>query len=303
MANNMYEFFQVFFTKYPKYSNLRFFVTGESYAGHYVPAVAARIFRGNQAGEGIHINLSGIAIGNGLVNPAVQYTKYAPYAHDHQLVNDKEYGLMNAMLPLCEVGIVNCAQNSTLGWLACINAYVICNAAELMPVTFTGVNPYDVRTQCTVQPLCYDFTLLPKFLQKPDVIQALGVQGHTWTDCNRLVTMELVFAGDWMLNFASDIPQLLTSNISVLVYNGEYDFMCNWYGSQAWTEALVWSGQIPFQQAQNQTWVVDGQTSGSFKSYGGFTFLRVADSGHMVPRDQPKRALTMINNFVHGSKL
>jgi serine carboxypeptidase-like clade 4 len=34
-----------------------FYITGESYAGHYIPAFAARVHRGNKAKEGIHINL------------------------------------------------------------------------------------------------------------------------------------------------------------------------------------------------------------------------------------------------------
>ena len=34
-----------------------FFITGESYAGHYIPAFASRIQKGNKAKEGVHINL------------------------------------------------------------------------------------------------------------------------------------------------------------------------------------------------------------------------------------------------------
>lgn len=38
-----YVFLQEFLRIYPQYQHLDFFVTGESYAGHYVPAVANRI--------------------------------------------------------------------------------------------------------------------------------------------------------------------------------------------------------------------------------------------------------------------
>lgn len=34
-----------------------FYITGESYAGHYIPAFAARVHRGNKAKEGIKIKL------------------------------------------------------------------------------------------------------------------------------------------------------------------------------------------------------------------------------------------------------
>ncbi len=59
----MYEFLQQFFKKFPKFQNRPFFVTGESYAGHYVPAISARIIRGNKNNEGLAINIQGSAIG------------------------------------------------------------------------------------------------------------------------------------------------------------------------------------------------------------------------------------------------
>lgn len=48
---------QVFFKEHPEYANNDFYITGESYAGHYIPALASRIHRGNKASEGIRINL------------------------------------------------------------------------------------------------------------------------------------------------------------------------------------------------------------------------------------------------------
>lgn len=48
---------QAFFTEHPELVKNDFFITGESYAGHYIPALASRINAGNKAREGIHINL------------------------------------------------------------------------------------------------------------------------------------------------------------------------------------------------------------------------------------------------------
>eukprot|EP00501_MAST-03F_sp_TOSAG23-6_P000285 GSMAST32.ASY1.ANO1.291.1 assembled CDS len=58
-----------------------FFVFGESYAGHYVPAVTHRIYEGNKnvkSGD-IYIPLKGLAIGNGLTDPEIQYAKYVRF--------------------------------------------------------------------------------------------------------------------------------------------------------------------------------------------------------------------------------
>jgi carboxypeptidase C (cathepsin A) len=44
----------------------------ESYAGHYIPALAGFIFDQNAQGSNPHINLQAVAIGNGLVDPLLQ---------------------------------------------------------------------------------------------------------------------------------------------------------------------------------------------------------------------------------------
>jgi len=75
MAEDMYQFLQIFFHSYPHFAKLGFFITGESYAGHYIPALSAYILRKNDnlpAGD-IVINQVGLAIGNGLVDPLIQY--------------------------------------------------------------------------------------------------------------------------------------------------------------------------------------------------------------------------------------
>lgn len=42
---------------HPELADNEFFVTGESYAGHYVPAVASAVYRARELGHGPRINL------------------------------------------------------------------------------------------------------------------------------------------------------------------------------------------------------------------------------------------------------
>jgi carboxypeptidase C (cathepsin A) len=57
VAEDMYSFLQEFFKAHPEYSDREFYVFGESYGGHYAPAISNRIFTGNNNKEGLYINL------------------------------------------------------------------------------------------------------------------------------------------------------------------------------------------------------------------------------------------------------
>jgi cathepsin A (carboxypeptidase C) len=59
VAADMYNFLQQFFIAHPEYSARDFFVFGESYAGHYVPAVTHLIWKNNKSLQpgAIKINL------------------------------------------------------------------------------------------------------------------------------------------------------------------------------------------------------------------------------------------------------
>ena len=66
-ALDAYHFLINFFKGYPEFAKLPFHITGESYAGVYVPHIADAILTGNEGG-GLNpkINLKGLAVGNGL---------------------------------------------------------------------------------------------------------------------------------------------------------------------------------------------------------------------------------------------
>jgi len=190
--------------------------------------------------------------------------------------------------------------NQTLRFLACSNAYDVCNIGELIPIQDSGVNLYDVTKPCTKPPLCYDFSKETAWLNDPKNIAAIGAKKKSWTSCNREVEIKLVFAGDWMLTFKDAVKSLLEGDIPVLIYHGENDIIVNWMGGQAWTNALQWSGSSGFANAKNTTYTVDGETAGSFKSFKGLTFMKLASAGHLVPMDQPKTALDMLSKFLAG---
>ena len=60
-----------FFGKYPELQANSFYITGESYAGIYVPTLAKAVVQGNAAGVNPKINLKGIMVGNGCLGNSV----------------------------------------------------------------------------------------------------------------------------------------------------------------------------------------------------------------------------------------
>lgn len=56
------------FRKFPEFSEHEFFISGESYAGIYVPTLAYNILLHNAYTSGAKINLKGIAVGNGVTD-------------------------------------------------------------------------------------------------------------------------------------------------------------------------------------------------------------------------------------------
>ena len=126
------------------------FVTGESYAGHYVPAVASRVFRAAKAGETV-IPLAGFAIGNGLVDPAIQYGAYLDFAVQNDLLSPSVRDAAMTLYPACKMALEACDAAS---WDAeCVAAVEFCQVTMFGPVLVAnpGINVYDYSKLCEVR--------------------------------------------------------------------------------------------------------------------------------------------------------
>ena len=150
MASDMYEFLGAFMDKYKAagrdYTKLDFHIVGESYAGHYVPALSAKIVRENAASNATRtINYVGSAIGNGLTDPQVQFAHYATYLETYnpacyqgQCVKPAAIELMKAIDPICTgltAGCNNATLNSTFQYTDCLMAYARRRSAEHLIAT------------------------------------------------------------------------------------------------------------------------------------------------------------------------
>lgn len=272
---------------------------------HYVPAITHRIHRGNEnpTDKTIKLNLTGLAIGNGLTDPEEQYKWYPEMvwnnSHHIKVVDEKVYDAMKAVVPKCTKLIHQCnAGDSTLNNFACQSAFVLCNMGLTSPYQATGLNPYDIRKKCEHPPLCYDFSFVGEFLNLESTKTALGIDekhSHNWQACNYGINMK--FHTDWMKDFSHYVGDLLEAGYPALIYTGDVDFICNYLGNKAWTLGLEWAHKEDFNAAKPHDW---NSGKGEARTANGFTFLQVYDAGHMVPTDQPEASLDMVKNFLSG---
>ncbi|KAJ2840763.1 hypothetical protein J3B02_006174, partial [Coemansia erecta] len=163
----------------------------------------------------------------------------------------------------------------------------------------SGANPYDVRTPCEGGDLCYPILAdIDKFLNMPEVQKELGSDVSKFESCSQKVYTGFTLNGDWMKPYVFEIPPLLEAGIRVLIYAGDADFICNWYGNKAWAQELEWSGSQGFGSESDHEWAVDGKAAGEARSHKNFSFVRVFGAGHMAPYDQPENSLDLVNRWV-----
>lgn len=286
VAEQFEAFILGFYTKYPDFKGRDLYITGESYAGHYIPFITSRLLQSEPV-KAVGVNLKGIAIGNGLVDPYNQVMGYPVFAYQNKLINKigetaLTYGfkfcqlLMKYNIPVVSIYVCNLLTASVLG-------------NPLSP----RFNVYDIRKKCEFPPLCYDFSDIDNYLNRKDVQAALGVEGRKWEACNMKV--HLAMLSDYNTNAAIKVIDILDKGLKVLIYNGDKDYICNWVGGEMWVRSLLWKGKKDFDKLKFQ----DIGYGLSLK-LDNFEFIRFKDAGHMVPMDKPDDALTMLHRLIYN---
>ncbi|KAE9004654.1 hypothetical protein PR003_g18533 [Phytophthora rubi] len=309
VQENIYAFLQGFLDKHPEFEDRPLFLTGESYAGHYIPAAAHKIHLENKAAKTRRLNLQGIAIGNGLTNTVVQSE------HGLDMVNNS-YGvklmddetLVNAKIAAsqCTALVTSCQTNTSV----CIDAAQFCQFNVMGAYAAAGRNMMDIRQECVeLDPImCYGDMIqrITSYLNSAAVRSYLNVSDVHPTPWQSIAAdVEVAFAADMMKTFEQDVAALLSdSSVRVLIYHGDADLVCNWYGGLAWTRALQWQHQDEFNAAEQRAFEVNARDAGAVWAYTDrLTFLRVFNAGHLAPMDQPEVALEMINRFLRSETL
>ncbi|KAJ3084500.1 hypothetical protein HDU99_000502 [Rhizoclosmatium hyalinum] len=300
-------FFQLLFFNLPRYAKNPVHLFGESYAGHYIPAIGRKIFRENNEAPSknpnrIHVNLASIGIGNGWVRSLLQYDYFADYLIDEKygpFITEEKYKSLKQKFPVCEFLGRQCERAPSK--ITCILANYYCERAFAFPDEVKR-NPYDVRMECDdeVAP-CYTIqTDIDVYLNQKWVQELIGVDME-YVGCSGSVGTSFFYTGDGEFRYDTAVAELLEGDVKVLIYNGDADFVCNYIGSESWLNAMEWNGQGGYLAAPERPFIVEENEAGTFKTYGSLTYVKIYEAGHMVPYDKPVESLDMLTRWISES--
>ncbi|KAJ6476261.1 Alpha/Beta hydrolase protein [Mycena sanguinolenta] len=326
-GKDVYAFLELFLSRFPEYSKQPLHISGQSYAGTYLPNVAKAIWAGNKQLASTpgrrrpalkKINLESIMIGNGITDPYIQMGSVADYACEgpYPLYSDPqgpECTQLRVKIPTCQRMIKSCYSYNSRA--TCVPAVLYCNSQVFGPLAQTGRNLYDVRKPCEPEKngLCYEeFNWIDTWMNDPLVKVALGVEpSRKFASCSTQVSLAFLFQGDGAHNNADLLGELVNEGVRLLVYAGNADAMCDYMGNERWLEALDSSFQREFLKAKPRPWTAtSGKLAGTVRSAGGegftagnITFVTVFEAGHMVPFDQPETALDLFSRWIFNAPL
>ncbi|GJN06724.1 hypothetical protein PR202_ga24480 [Eleusine coracana subsp. coracana] len=88
-AEDMYRFLLGWYAKFPEYRSRALFLTGESYAGHYIPQLTDLLLTHNEKSTGFKFNIKAVAIGNPLLKLDRDVPATYEYFWSHGMISDE----------------------------------------------------------------------------------------------------------------------------------------------------------------------------------------------------------------------
>jgi carboxypeptidase D len=261
-------------------SNHKIYVTGESYAGRYVPYVSAAMVDQNDTK---HFDISGAlmydpCIGNcGFIAQTVPTVPYVEKYNEFFKFNSSFMSTIKAAQDNCgytewidtylkypppgpqpEAPVMynesdpgcnlwNIVQNAALQNNPCFNPYEISDTCPILfdPLSFPTVLAYNYP----------DFD--GPFFNRADVKKALHVSGNIdWAECTS--TPVFVDNNDNSLDPIQEVlPKVIEHTNRVLVANGDYDYEIINDGTLLAIQNMTWNGELGFQKKPSQEIIIE----------------------------------------------
>lgn len=293
VAENFYIALQSFFLKrHKKYSTNPFYLTGESYAGKYIPNIAAYLVK-------MKFPFEGVVLGNGLYEPEKQYPTVPDYAFNLGIIDQETRSYMHNIAKKC-ADMIRHGDPAAAAIFCEDMVGGIYNDTYEDPMLY-GVFRYNVQTYYNV--FANTTNDLGKYLNSADVQKALYTTGKTWTQADETGPVADALRADFVNSVMPQLEILLKAGKTVILYNGQMDgSVCNHVGNEQIMEDIVWSGQAGFSNTPQRLWRVDATNAVGYKRvYKNLAFVMIANAGHLVPMNQPDNFRTFLDAAIGGN--
>ncbi|KAK4480188.1 hypothetical protein RD792_013250 [Penstemon davidsonii] len=340
-AADTHHFLLKWFEQYPEFRANPFYITGESYAGIYIPTLASDVNKGIKSGLKPVINLKGYMVGNGVCDRDFDGNGLVPFAHGMGLISNNIFKEAEA---LCK-GMYHTSNNA--------NCKKMLNKIDSI---LDGLNRYDILEPCFHKPGVNDvpngnLSFVPESFKQLGVTdRPLAVRKRmfgrawpfrapvqdgiipSWPQLMREISVPClndVVATEWLNNDA--VRKAINANpesgkwslCADIRYSHDAGSMISYHKNLTANgyRVLIYSGDhdmcVPFTGTQAwiqslgfkivdewRPWVSNGQTAGFLEKYAGdFTFLTIKGAGHTVPEYKPRESLHFFGRWLQGQKI
>lgn len=298
---------------FPEYKKTDFYITGESYAGHYVPQLASLVltYRGS---DGYKFNLKGIAIGNPLLKLDVDSAATYEYLWSHGIISDVVYDDIVAQCnfedyTLSSDSNVSKSCNTSLGDASNELGNYINNYDVILDVCYPSIVQQELRLRKKVAHMSngVDVCITSErtfYFNTPEVQKALHANvtnlDYPWSMCSGVLEYHM---GDANMDMLPSLRRLYMEGLHILIFSGDQDSVVPLLGTRSLVRRLA--GDLRLRTSSPyRAWYDKGQVGGWTLVYGSnLRFATVRGAAHMVPYSQPSRALTLFSSFVANKSL
>ncbi|CAN6584560.1 unnamed protein product [Malus baccata var. baccata] len=306
LARDNLQFLRRWFDEFPEYKNRDLFITGVSYAGHYVPQLAQLIIQSK-----LKFNLKAVAIGNPLLEFNTDINSRAEYLWSHGLISDatfenltsvcnyseifRQEGIRGGPLtPACDA-VANQFEREVPRHLISINDVTL-NVC----LSSVEAQSFQLRKTAKIDVCIEDETVT--YFNRPDVQEALHARVTNWTICSNRVVIhyDMKNLETPMLPVLGD---LVKSGIRVLIYSGDQDSVIPLTSTRTLVNGLAkdlgLQTNVPY-----RVWVQEKQVAGWTQVYSdALSYATIRGAGHEAPISQPERSLLLFASFLRGKPL
>ncbi|XP_042481612.1 serine carboxypeptidase-like 45 [Macadamia integrifolia] len=303
-------FLQQWFVQFPEYRSRDLFVTGESYAGHYIPQLAQLMLQFNKKEK--LFNLKGMALGNPLLNFVTDFNSKAEFFWSHGLISDSTYEIFTS--------VCNYSRYKSESYRGSVSS--VCSAVinQVNNEISIYIDRYDVTIDVCLSSILSQSNALThlqvaeeldvcvedettKYFNRDDVQKALHARllgVSSWASCSHILHYQLLNLEESTVPL---ISSLISSGIRVLIFSGDQDSVIPLTGTRTLLHGLA--NKLGLKTTTTyRAWFEGKQVGGWTQEYGNIlSFATIRGASHKAPFSQPERSFVLFNAFLEGKPL